>query len=117
VSFDFLRLLSFQDLVDCLVEDLAISVDIHASGVRLTVTCSFNAGLPPVNCPSAMQKRSEIALNPSIQPMIAPGATAAPASASKPWSTISPSMRTANLVNPTRHRPPSCRAIQQCDGL
>ncbi len=32
-------------------------------------------------------------------------------------STISPSMRVANFVKPTRQRSPSSRSSQKCDGL
>ena len=55
---------------------------------------------------------SVTALKPSSQPMTWPVSTVAPGSVSNPSSTISPSMRTANFVNPTRHTSSSSRSSQ-----
>ena len=60
---------------------------------------------------------SLIALKPSIAPMISPLATGAASAFSHCTSTISPSMRVANFVKPTRQRSGAISRSQKCDGL
>ena len=113
-------LLLLQDLVDRLVEDAPITVDIDTLGVRcasyqIKPACAIAVfiherdfllqdGIAPAKLPPAMQKRSEMALNPSIQPTIWPGATGALRAVSK-HGPRSPNIRVANLVNPPAKAP------------
>ncbi len=131
-SSGFFSLLLGQDAVDGGVEQLLVTVDIEAARIGLALELvqptrgvGFSGedlevgpkgGLPPWNVPVPTQNRSLTALNPSIVPRMSPGWMATPTARSNCTSTSSPSIRRANLVKPTRHRPSGVSASQQWEG-
>src|SRR5205823_10616175 len=59
-SFDFLRLLLFQDFVDGLVQDRAVTMDVHALRIRFSfyhIKPPFAIGVFVYNCNPLFQER------------------------------------------------------------
>ena len=63
------------------------------------------AGPSPMKRPEPAAKTLVTAFSPSIDPMSSPTSTVAPGAALSSNSTISPNMRVANFVRPTRQTP------------